>query len=246
MYRVLSAGGGGGGVAGGAGVGTGVAVGAGVGTGVGVAADVGTGVAVGVGVTVGLGVGAGVAGEVGAAVGVGVGVGVGRGVGGGDAASVRLKTVEAIRPLSSAVTDLLAAVTAIGTAPSACGPLAPAGTRIVALNAPRPFTFVEGSPVAAPSQISWIRILTGKLRPTTATEVPVAPLDGAVEMVAVVALVPANGNAKAMTTRIIVSVATQSRHGVGFDDRPGATSGTQRVPSQKDMRWLHSATRLTR
>ena len=79
----------------------------------------------------------------------------------------------------------------------------------------------------------------------TKTDVPDTPLAGDVDIDAAVALVDANGSARAARTRNIVAVAARSRQGVRLGDARGLTSATQRVPSQKDMLWLRSATRLT-
>jgi hypothetical protein len=113
-----------------------------------VAAGVGAGVAAGVGTGVAAGVGSGVAG--------GVGTGVGTGVAPGVSASVKLKTVEARGASTTLIVAALASdVETIASAATVCGPTAPAGTRIVALNMPRPLVVVEGNLVVDPSQVSW-------------------------------------------------------------------------------------------
>jgi hypothetical protein len=92
------------------------------------------------------------------------------------------------------------------------------------------------------------------LRPVTLTTDPMGPLDGDAVSVGVsdVARAPPSGITSAIATRIIDSVAIASRHCVGlglFGGRRGSRrrgSTSQRLPSQNDIRWLHSATRLTR
>jgi hypothetical protein len=89
-------------------------------------------------------------------------------------------------------------------------------------------------------------VLAGKLLPTTSIDVPAGPLDGEVEMVGPVAVVDEKGTAKARITSTIVTVAARSRQVVASGAGDGVASGTHLLPSQKDMRLLHSATRLTR
>jgi hypothetical protein len=226
-----------------------VDVGAGVTTGVGpgVARAVGSGVTTGVG----FGVGAGVAAGAGVTTGVGAGVGakVGTGVGVVAVGSVSSNIVEAMIPPPFGPdfvdTPDTATLVVTVTAASACRPSFPVGTRNATLKPPPGPTDVDGSPAEDPSHTSWMLVLTGKWMPTIATSVPAAPLEGDVEMVGVPALVTANGSVIARRTRTIAVVAAQSRQGVRFDARGAPASSTQRVPSQKDMRWLHSAARLT-
>jgi hypothetical protein len=206
-----------------------------VGVEVGEAVEAG-GVGVGAGVGVGFGVGAAVAGG---SVGFGVGTAVGAGVAGGGASSVTVNTADAVRAsVTAGLVDgpnFAGASDAVASAASVCRPIAPEGTRIVTLNAPAPLTDAEGKSVSEPSHVSWILLFAGKLRPTTATDVPAAPREGEAVRVGVVADVDVDGMVYAAATRIMTPVAARSRHGVRFDARAGVTSGTQRVPSQNDM-----------
>jgi hypothetical protein len=145
-----------------------------------------------------------------------------------------LKTVEAIDSLLASPAAVTEAATT-GAAARTCGPTSPDGTRILTLNALRPLTVVEGIAAVEPSQVNWSRVLPGKLVPTTVTDIPAGPLEGDVVMAGAVARAEAYGRVKAAPTRRMERVAAQSRHGVRFGDWTGATSGTQRVPSQKDM-----------
>jgi hypothetical protein len=204
---------------------------AGVGAGTDVGASVAAGVATGTGVSVGVGVGACVATGVGSAVGAAVGSGVGVGL----VVLVSSKTVEAMISEPPLVPPVVARnPDATDTAASAWEPTLPAGTLIVILN-PRPLTVAEGKPADAPSHVSWIWVLFGKLRPAIATKLPAAPLEGDVEIAGDPASVVANGSAIASRTTTIVVVAAQSRQGVRLGGGAASTPRTQPVPSQKDM-----------
>ncbi len=177
-----------------------------------------------------------------------VGTGVGSGVDGGLA--VTSKVVEATTPASFVPTVFPGAALPFGTdainsAARACEPMAAFGTRITILNAPRPVAVTVGNPVGDPSQVSWIRLLPGKFRPTTDTELSATPLAGDIEIDGDAALVETNGRVNAKPTRTIVIVAAQSRHVARVEVSTAGDSDTHRVPSQKDMSCLHSATRLT-